>query len=398
MKRHILTLILVPVLLVFLFSVVHTDRTHVTELEKAGAEAAETVQSETDRGKKAAQNSPDTFYAEKSGSTTHTITLGAIGDILIHAPVYQSARSRNGFDFRPTFHTVKAHLLEPDILTANQESIWGGKKLGLSGYPQFNSPQEVGSAVKDAGVDILSTANNHALDKGEAGQVAALSYMDKISIKHVGTYLSAADRNRTETTSTHGIRVAWLSYTYGTNGIPVPKGKDYLVNLLDRNRMRTDIREARKQADIVVMSMHWGIEYQQFPGEEQKSLARFLVNEGVDIIFGSHPHVLQPMEWLKAADGRRALVVYSLGNFLSGQEAESKKIGGMATVKVTKKSRNGFSSVQLSDAGFFPTYVAQIHKSYRVVPLKAAGAYGLPDAGRKYNEIMNHVTGKLHEQ
>lgn len=151
--------------------------------------------------------------------------------------------------------------------------------------------------------------------------------MDKIGLPHVGTYRDAADQQTLRVLKTNGIKVAYLSYIYGTNGMPVPAGKEYLVNLIDENLMKDEIGRAKKESDIVVMSLHWGNEYQRFPTEKQKELAQLPVNEGVDKLFGHHPHVLQPMEWMKVSDGRTALVIYSLGNFLSGQMWDYKDIG-----------------------------------------------------------------------
>jgi poly-gamma-glutamate synthesis protein (capsule biosynthesis protein) len=254
----------------------------------------------------------------------------------------------------------------------------------------------VGDALIDAGVDIVSTANNHSLDKGEKGLKASLDYLDQIGLPHVGTSRSANERQTLKIMNINGIKAAYLSYTYGTNGIPVPEGKDYLVNLIDKPFMQEEIHRAKNEADIVVMSLHWGNEYQLQPTDEQKELAKYLVDEGVDIIFGHHPHVLQPMEWIEAKDGRKSLVVYSLGNFLSGQMRDYKDIGGLATVHITKYIDQKGVKIKLSNPSFFPTYVSnKQQKNYRIVPLKEAGSYGMKNAESKYNEIQEHMLGKL---
>jgi poly-gamma-glutamate synthesis protein (capsule biosynthesis protein) len=329
-------------------------------------------------------------------SYEQTITLGAIGDILIHDWVYEDAQTGNGYDFQPMFEQVAATLSQPDILLANQETILGGVELGISSYPMFNSPVEIGSAIKSAGVDIVSTANNHSLDKREKGLLTSLTNLDQLGIPSVGTYLSAVDQQTLTMMEKNGIKVAYLSYTYGTNGMPIPEGKDYLVNLIDKEAMKNEIHRAREVADITVMSIHWGNEYQRFPTEEQEELAQFLVDEGVDIIFGHHPHVLQPMDWLKASDGRQAIVVYSLGNFLSGQMRDYKDIGGMATIRVTKQINSDGTSIRLTEPRFFPTYVSnQRLQNYQVVPLQDAGNFGMSNAVSKYEEILTHMTNNL---
>ena len=157
--------------------------------------------------------------------------------------------------------------------------------------------------------------------------------------------------------------------------------------------MKAEIARAKTQADVVVMSLHWGNEYQRIPTTDQKALAQFLANEGVDIILGSHPHVLQPMEWIKTNNGRKSFVIYSLGNFISGQHSNYRDIGGLATIDITKQITEKGSTIGLSNPVFTPTYVSsQKNKSFQIVPLDKAGAYGLSNAGSKYNEIEQHMT------
>ncbi|WP_419887383.1 CapA family protein [Neobacillus niacini] len=324
---------------------------------------------------------------------TEKLTIGAIGDILIHDTVYQDAFNGTQYNFNPIFENVKSTLESPDILTANQESMLGGSDIGVSSYPMFNSPHEVADALVNTGVDIVSMANNHTLDKGERGILSATDYLNSIGLPHVGSFLNEEDRQTLRIINKNGIKLAFLSYTYGTNGIPVPDGKDFLVNLINRDLMSDEIHRAKKEADVVIMSIHWGNEYQRIPTSEQKDLANFLANEGVDIIFGSHPHVLQPMEWIKTEDGRNSFVIYSLGNFISGQVRDYKDIGGMATVEITKHVSEKGNKIELSNPVFYPTYVSsQRNRNYQVVPLENAGSFGLPNASAKYQEIQDHMT------
>ncbi|MEH7274220.1 CapA family protein [Neobacillus vireti] len=324
---------------------------------------------------------------------TEKLTIGAIGDILIHDTVYQDAFNGAQYDFNPIFANVKGILESPDILTANQESMLGGVGIGVSSYPMFNSPHEVADALVNTGVDIVSLANNHTLDKGERGIVSATDYLNSVGLPHVGSSLNEADRQQLRIITKNGIKIAFLSYTYGTNGIPIPEGKDFLVNLINRDIMSDEIGRAKKEADVVVMSIHWGNEYQRIPTNEQKDLAHFLANEGVDIIFGSHPHVLQPMEWIQTEDGRKSFVIYSLGNFISGQVRDYKDIGGMATVEITKQVTESGKTIELTNPAFYPTFVSsQRSRNYQVVPLENAGSFGLQNAPVKYQEIQEHMT------
>ncbi|OIK13238.1 capsular biosynthesis protein [Bacillus sp. MUM 116] len=323
-------------------------------------------------------------------SVSKKITIGAIGDILMHDRVYKYAYNGHRYNFDPLFADVKSLLEKPDILTANQESTLGGLELGLSSYPSFNSPHEVADALVHTGVDIVSTANNHSLDKGEKGIDSEAKYLNSIGLPHVGSFIDEEDRKKLRILDKDGIKIAFLAYTFGTNGIPIPDDKDFLVNLINRDIMKDEIHRAKKVADVVVMSIHWGNEYQRFPTDEQKNLAQFLADEGADIIFGSHPHVLQPMDWIKTKDGRKAFVVYSLGNFISGQSGDYKDIGGLATIDISKQASEKGSSITLSNPRFYPTFVSK-KKHYKVYPFEKAAPFGLANPEGKYKEIQNHM-------
>lgn len=329
-------------------------------------------------------------------SWKQTAKIGAVGDILIHDWLYEDAFTGSGYDFKPMFQYVKDEMRNADLLLANQETVLGGVELGLSSYPTFNSPQEVGDALIGSGVDIVSTANNHTLDRGERAILNAIAYYERAGLPYVGHFKSESDRHTLRILSANGISFAFLAYTYGTNGIPVPEGKPYLVNLIDLEAMKREIKRARERADVVVMSLHWGNEYQRFPSEEQKKIARELAESGADIIFGHHPHVLQPFEWIKTK-GRKVFVAYSLGNFLSGQMWDYKDIGGIVKIQVTKTVDGGGTKIELHSPEFFPTYVSNQHlHRYRIVPLKDAGRFGLPDARHKQEEILQHMFQWIH--
>ena len=343
-----------------------------------------------------------TYLSERNTTTFFkdyevSITLGAIGDILIHDWVYEDAYNGKTYDFNPMFARVKHLLEQPDILLANQETILGGVEIGLSSYPTFNSPQEVGDALINNGVDIVSTANNHSLDRGSNNLIRSLDYMDKINLPYVGTYRSFEEQKQLRILENNGIKVGYLSYTYGTNGIPVPEGKEYLVNLIDKDKMAEEISRMKEAADVIVMSIHWGNEYIRFPNNVQKDLAQFLTNEGVDIIFGHHPHVLQPMEWLYDENQEPTLVVYSLGNFLSGQNTQWRDIGGMATVDVTKKIIGNETAIELSNVQFEPTFVKKVDKvrDYEIIPLQDVSNYHGKSGEVINKEVLDHMLEDL---
>jgi poly-gamma-glutamate capsule biosynthesis protein CapA/YwtB (metallophosphatase superfamily) len=298
-------------------------------------------------------------------------TFSAIGDILLHNTVYEDARTdEQKYDFSPMLEPVKDLLQQPDIVIANQESITGGISLGLSSYPNFNSPHEIGDALLDAGIDLVTMANNHSLDKGEKGILSATDYWNQIGMPYTGAFRSSEDRDQLRVLTKNGVSFAILSYTYGTNGIRVPADKPYLVNRIEPERMMNEIQKAKQAADVVVVAVHWGIEYQAKPSEDQIELAHKLADWGADIIVGTHPHVLQPIEWITRTDGKRTLAIYSLGNFLSAQDQLPRLIGGIAQVDIIKTEYDGSISIELKEPSFIPTYNKYSNwRNYRVIPL-----------------------------
>ena len=305
-----------------------------------------------------------------------TIEVGAIGDILLHDKVYEDAATGSGYDFTAMFKPVKELLSSPDYTIANQESIAGGSDLGLSSYPTFNSPYEISDTLKDVGIDLVTLANNHSLDKGEKGILRAIDYYNKIGMPYVGINKSENDRKRDRIAKVNGITIGFLSYTYGTNGIPIPDGKDYLVNYLDDQLIKQDIKNLRNKVDIILINAHWGLEYQREPSEEQRRLANLMAEAGADIIIGHHPHVLQPIEWIDK-NKQRTLVVYSLGNFISAQKNDYKDIGGMVKVSISKEWSSNGNKATVDDVSFTPTYVTnQNYRDYRIKPFNNEEVFG----------------------
>ncbi|MCG5104811.1 CapA family protein [Oceanobacillus alkalisoli] len=328
------------------------------------------------------------------------ITISSIGDVLLHEPVYVDAWTGSKFNFSPMLEKVKPFLSEATITTANQESMIGGAELGLSTYPAFNSPKEAGDALKDAGVDVVMLANNHTLDRGEAAIEQAISHWDRLDMMYVGSYKNEADREKVRVVETdEGISAAFLNYTYGTNGIPVPEGKPYLVNLIDKKQMKEDIAEAKRKADLIVLNLHFGNEYERMPNEEQKDLVQFAADQGVHAVIGHHPHVLQPAAWVEGEDGSETLVIYSLGNFLSNQQELYQRIGGVFTFTVTKTTEGEKESVEIHSPTLLPTYVT-FHpdwEDYQVVPMYTLTNKELKDAAQHYAEIKEHMSKWLPE-
>ncbi|GEN45031.1 CapA family protein [Alkalibacillus haloalkaliphilus] len=328
-------------------------------------------------------------------SVRTSLTLNAVGDILIHDRVYDGARTDDGFDFKPMLEPVKPYLENADLTFANQETILGGEELGLSGFPMFNSPFEVGDALKFAGVDIVSIANNHTIDRGAEAVYNATDYLNEIGIEYVGGYQSHEDANTKRILHRNGISVGFLAYTYGTNGIPIPDDQDYLVNLIDVQQMTDDLQSIRDEVDFVVVSMHFGDEYEPLPNEEQIYLSQLLTSEGADVILGHHPHVLQPIDWISSNE-QDQFVIYSLGNFLSGQRGLDRQLGAISQVELVKEISPNETSLNVRNAKIMPTYNdhedhGDLMTNVQVVPLVEADQYGLEDAQGLFDEIAEHM-------
>ncbi|CDO04090.1 Capsule biosynthesis protein CapA [Oceanobacillus picturae] len=328
-----------------------------------------------------------------------SITVAAIGDMLIHAPVYRDAKTEDGYDFTPMLHQVKQYLQAPTVTIANQETMIGGEALGLSTYPQFNSPFEVGDALKAVGVDAVTLANNHTLDRGEEAIQRAIAHWETIDMMYTGAYKDEEDQKHIRVQETEeGISLAYLSYTYGTNGIPTPAGKDYLVNRIDREKIAEDIAVAKERADAVIVSLHFGTENERMPNEEQKELAQYTADLGADVIIGHHPHVLQPVEWLTGENGKRTLVAYSLGNFLSSQQEYYQRIGGMLQFSIRKTSQVDEAQVTVEEPAFLPTFMSYTDfKDYQVLPMFDLTNKELAGASNAYEAIKAHLSQWMPE-
>ncbi|MGN7387200.1 CapA family protein [Sporosarcina sp. SAFN-015] len=305
------------------------------------------------------------------------MTIGMIGDILLHYPLYTYDNYDNSFS------AVKDEMSGTDFLLANQESLPGGKELGLSGYPLFNSPKHIIRDLKASGVDMLSIANNHTLDQKESGLLKAIGHLNEYEMPYVGAYKSIEDRETKRIFDVKGVHIGVLAYTYSLNGAAIPRGKGHLVSLIDKERIETEIKEMKEEVDITVVSIHWGDEYALYPSARQKELAEWLSSEGVDIIFGHHPHVLQHYEKIGNTE-----VFYSLGNFYSAQQFDSTNIGGIAKVHVSTTELAGKRFVQIDKSTFYPTAVVKDDNNrFIVVPLKDANTQS------NFNEewATNHV-------
>ena len=290
----------------------------------------------------------------------YSTNLVMVGDVLVHDRLYNDAKSGNGYDFKKYLPYIKKYVNDFDLAYYNQETILGGTSIGLSTYPAFNSPQEVGDAMVDAGFNLVSLATNHTLDRGVKAIKLSRDYWNKQkNVQAVGSYNSWDEKYEIESRilESNGISYAILNYTYGTNGIPVPSGKGYVINLWDdtnnyegyKKQVEADIKNIRDKVDVLIVAMHWGVEYTHTPTNLEKKTAKYLSSLGVDIIIGTHPHVIQPVEYVGDT-----LVFYSLGNFISAQTSDSCVnykcfVGLMSSLTISKEVENNNSKIVISN-------------------------------------------------
>lgn len=261
----------------------------------------------------------------------YSFSMVMVGDSLIHSAVYADAYNGTTYDFSNMLTSIKPIVEKYDLAFINQETIIGGSSLGYSSYPRFNSPEQIGDALIDTGFDIFNLANNHTLDMGEAGMINSLAYWNTKDVITVGMNASFEERDTISIYEKNGITYAILGYTTVTNGLSVPSGKEYYLNIYDSDKVAADIAKVRDKVDVVMVSMHYGTEYTHTPTLEQTEIASYLASLDVDIVIGHHPHVIQPITYIDDA-----LVIYSLGNFLSGQIGINKQIGMLASLEVHK--------------------------------------------------------------
>lgn len=266
----------------------------------------------------------------------YKLKLLATGDGLIHSVIYRSYYKNGVYDFTDAVKYVKDIVKDYDIAYYNQETPTGDDSIAYSGYPMFYTPSAYVDAMQDVGFNTVSLASNHSLDKGEKGVLNTIKYFKTTNMLYNGMNDSEEMRNNFTIKEKNNITYTMLSYTTKTNGLSTPKGKEYLLNTYDKEQVKKDIEAVRDKVDVLIVAMHWGIEYINMPNDEEKEIAEYLSSLGVDIIIGNHPHILQPITKIG-----NTIVMYSLGNFISNQYGGTngdwnKLIGFMATLDITK--------------------------------------------------------------
>lgn len=265
------------------------------------------------------------------------ISIIAVGDNLIHKELIETAEDGRSFNFAPYYRGVREAVRRADVAFINQETLIAGAEFGYAGYPLFNGPREIGDALISTGFNVINHASNHSMDKGEDAVFAVMDYWkNKRGITVLGIHRSPEERAKPSVINVKGVKIGFLSYTYGLNGQKLPADKPWLVSLIDKSQMELEINALRPMCDFLIVSMHWGKEYEHKPSAQQEELAGFLAANKVDLVIGHHPHVLQPVKKIEREDGGETLVFFSLGNFISAQNETPRALGGMMTVILEK--------------------------------------------------------------
>lgn len=338
------------------------------------------IQNNSDKLSSAQTGSAKPAVAPQLKSYTKEAKMIAVGDILMHLALTRSGYNsqKKTYNFDSFFQKVKPIISSGDWAIANLEVPVAGPQFGYSEFPIFNAPAEIVDALKNAGFDVLTNANNHALDKGEKGVINTIKNIRQRNLPSVGTATSPQEASKILLIKKNDISMAILAYTFSTNGIPIPKGKNYLISMLDEGKIIKDIARARKQgADVVAIALHFGEEYQRQPNANQRKLVNNLVQAGADILIGSHPHVVQPYQIFKVRgkDGRTRtrVAIYSMGNFIAYQLGNYKDLGVIFAVNIRKRFPE--KTIEITKVEAIPTYTQNYrlnnNLNFRVLPIEA---------------------------
>jgi poly-gamma-glutamate synthesis protein (capsule biosynthesis protein) len=331
------------------------------------------------------------------------LSLVAAGDNLFHDRMFNPVNGTYPFD--AYYRGIKFLIRPADIAFINQETVLGEPGSTYSGYPLFNTPQALGDTLIGVGFDVVNQATNHIMDQGERGVLATMDYWDAHpEVSYLGIHRTKGLRETPyRIVERNNIRLGFLSYTFGTNGLPLPAGKPWMVSLIDTELMAREIDALRPLCDFLIVSMHWGEEYRHLPTARQRELAAFLATHYVDMVLGHHPHVIEPIEYVPRPDGGTMLCYYSLGNFLSAQNPANTLLGGLAYIRLQKTYAP--ASISIIEAGVIPTvthYEAgytnfQVYPFFRYTEALAkkhfANALGNPLSRDYFTKLVEEIFG-----
>ena len=334
-----------------------------------------------------------------------TVNMVAVGDNLIHTAIYNQAQARTSdgsYNFLPVYEDVADLVAAADIAVINQETMMYSERAAAS-YPCFNTPVEMAQNLADVGFDVLTIANNHMLDVSSKGLISTLELINSTEgLLASGAYHSRDEYTNIKTLTVNDITFAFLSFTEHTNGIPLPEDKaDYIIYLSELEDVQLQVEYADSIADVVVVSMHAGVEYSDYINDIQSEFAQNVANWGADLVIGTHPHTLQPVEYVTAADGRQVPVMYSLGNFVSTQNERKRLIGGIANISITKDFSTGEVTVGKPQLDIAITHYRSGRSGVKIYRLAnytdaLASVHGV--SGFSLDFIYNHIQNIIGDE
>ena len=356
MKKFLLTLIIGIITIGCLVACGGTgDMIFENETNESKPVDTESKKPDTEESKNDSDNVP--VDHEKDDKKTVVSFVGA-GDVLIHGAIYREAeviasnkQNYSGdYYFKDMYKGISSLVANADIAFANHEAPIANTVI--SGYPNFNAPSESGDALVDLGFNVINIANNHMFDVDykTTGYEDTIKYWDTKDALYVGGYKSQADYDKIRILDVKGVKIAFLGYTYdptssnGTSMNSASKNNGYILPVLNENAIKKHMAKAKSEADIVIVSVHWGVENSFTPNDTQKQYAKILADNGADVILGHHSHTLHPVEWITSANGNKTLCAYSLGNLISGMLSSKNMVGGFITFDIVKE--NGQAKIE----------------------------------------------------
>ena len=367
------------------------------------------IQKPADQAAKEAAKQKEEAEAAAKAPEISTATVVAVGDNLFHDSLIESGKSDSGtWNYDKIYENVKDEIQAADIAMVDQETVFTTDHDAVSGYPSFATPTEVGDALINAGFDVIESATNHIDDYGYDYMAQTLNYWKTShpDVPVLGIHETEEDANSVKVLEVNGIKISFLDYTYGTNNSGAGEGKEYMIDIFEKDKVASMIQKAKENSDVLIFVAHWGKEMEPMPTEYEKEWATFLMQQGVDVVIGTNPNVLQPYGYLTDDSGHNMLIYYSLGNFVTGQETLKQLLGGMAAFTIQKTVDGDQTSIQIQDATLTPLVMHYSYDTLEYAPYKLddytdalasahsvrqsiGDEFSLENLQTKYDEIMS---------
>ena len=368
------------------------------------------IQKPADQAAKEAAKQKEEAEAAAKAPEISTATVVAVGDNLFHDSLIESGKSDSGtWNYDKIYENVKDEIQAADIAMVDQETVFTTDHDAVSGYPSFATPTEVGDALVNAGFDVIESATNHIDDYGYDYMAQTLNYWKTShpDVPVLGIHETEEDANSVKVLEVNGIKISFLDYTYGTNNSGAGEGKEYMIDIFEKDKVASMIQKSKENSDVLIFVAHWGKEMEPMPTEYEKEWATFLMQQGVDVVIGGHPHTLQPYGTMSDKEGHSMLIFYSLGNFVSTQESFDALLEGMGCFTIQKTIKDGQTSIEIidpqikpmvmhynKDAGVFSPYMLsdyteELASQHELRTVLGDDSFTLANLQNRFKEIMS---------